>query len=175
MLFKSIHTELRSRLASVGVAITFAGENKMNVIITPTLKAEVAEKAPHLNAPFMLTGTPEELDAGFAEQFKAYSDVHASLQQQVVDQIASLKAETEAKAQKAKDDAAKKSANKATTSHGGKPASPAGNELAGLLSGDSDDGNADNDEDAKGSGTPSVLPASVTSASNAPVAADALF
>lgn len=175
MLFQSIHSELRSRLTSVGVAITFAGENKMNVIITPTLKAEVAEKAPHLNAPFMLTGTPEELDAGFADQFKAYSDVHASLQQQVVDQIASLKTEGEARAQKAKDDATRKSAGKATTSRGGKPTSPAGAELAGLLSGNPDDGDPDEDDEAKGSGTASVLPASITSQSNAPVAADALF
>ncbi|ABD72096.1 conserved hypothetical protein (plasmid) [Rhodoferax ferrireducens T118] len=169
MFFKTIHRELSSRLASVGMAMTFPGENKVCLIITPTLKAEIAEKAPHLSAPFVLTGTPDDLDAGFVDQFKAYSEVHTSLQQQVTDQIKALQEQSEAKAAKAKEDSAKKMANSRPV----KPASPAAGELGRLLSGDDDPDDTGSDESNAGATPTPVLPLSVTS--NAPMGADELF
>lgn len=168
MFFSSLNAQLRGRITTVGVAITIKPDNLLSVMVTPIVSAEMAEKAPHLAAPFVLTGTPEDLDAGFAQQFAALATQHGSMAQQVTDQLAALKAASEAKAAEAKANAAKKVAGKPGTSKAGAPASE---QLANVLAGDDDDGN-DNDDDSPATPTSSpVLPASVTT----PVSADELF
>jgi PRTRC genetic system protein E len=140
-MFTAIDAEMRGRATAIHIVLSFKGDNKVSVLVTPTLTTEVAEKAPHLATPFVLTGTPAELDAGFATQFKDYSDVTASLQQQVSNQIAQVRASSE----KAKEDAAKKTAAVQAKKAGTAPTTSATSaELASILGGeDADDENDD--------------------------------
>ena len=145
-MFTAISAQMRGRATAIHIVLTFKGDDKVSVLVTPTLTTEVAEKAPHLATPFVLTATPEQLDAGFAEQFKDYTAVTATLQKQASDQIAQVKAAAEL----AKAEAAKKTASTSAKKAGSPPTSTAtSSELSALLGGSDIE-----DEDTGDTGSP---------------------
>jgi PRTRC genetic system protein E len=99
MLFQSL-SALRGKLVSVGVSVTFAGDDRLTVIVNPTLKPEVAQKSPELANPFVLTATAAELDEGFAAEFDKYSVKVTDLSTQAANQIAAMEAQSKVLAEK---------------------------------------------------------------------------
>lgn len=112
--FKELE-KLRGRIKTINAAVTLVGVDQISVIVTPKLDEKTLETNPQLGTPFVLTGTAEELDEHFAEQFTGFEIVRADVA-------------TQAKSQTQKLAAAKPKANLATP----KPASTS-TELGALL------------------------------------------
>lgn len=95
---------LRGKLARVGTTTTFLEGGRLQVLVTPVPTEEAQKVSEGLATPFVLSGTPEELDANFAQQFGALATAYGSLADQVNDQIKAMKEAAE----KAKAEADKK-------------------------------------------------------------------
>lgn len=157
MLFTQLEA-LRGKLKSIGLSISFTAPDKFTVIVTPTLTLEVAEAAPHLASPFMLTAQAADLDAGFAAQFSQYESTLTGLIDQTNQQLENMKTAAAS---------AKATAGKKT---GSKPATGSSQELQKLIGTEpaTDD---EDDEDL------STSPAAETPAvaKSAPMSAEDLF
>ena len=163
MLFQSL-SKLRGTLVSVGVSVTFAGDDRLTVIVNPTLKPEIAQKSPELATPFVLTATAAELDEGFAAEFGKYGVKVTDLSTQTQSQIAAIEAQSKALAEKV---SAKKSSSIPVL---GSKASTVKADLADLMNQGTPIELEDGD-DGEDSGTCSV-PASNTAESNILSSAD---
>jgi PRTRC genetic system protein E len=86
MLFTAINL-LRGQYKNLGLAIVFTGEDEISVVVTPTLKPEVAQAAPHLASPFVLKGNAADLDAGFAGAFDRFAEKLKGLEEQTQAQL----------------------------------------------------------------------------------------
>ena len=177
MFFTELEKVLRSHVASVGMAMTLKGD-LVTVVVTPTMAKEIADKAPHLNNPFVLTGSAADLDSGFASEFQQFAKAHATLADQVSAQINALQEETRAKAEAAKT----KAASVKVAPRAGKAGVPASGELNKLLAGGDDADAEGGDEEGEGedqdSGTASAAPSLVAktpSSAPAVLTADELF
>lgn len=98
MLFTAIN-RLRGQYKTIGLAIAFTGENEISVLVTPTLKPEVVQSAPHLANPFVVKGTAAEMDAGFEATFERFAASLKGLEEQTQAQIDAAAAATKASAQ----------------------------------------------------------------------------
>lgn len=153
--------QLRGKVARIGITVLFQDGERQQVLVTPVPTEEALKHSEGLATPFALTGTAQELDANFANQFGALATAYGSLADQVNVQV---KAIQEA-ADKAKADAEKKRQTQAakTAARTGSTVSKA--ELANALVGGEDT----DDEDEVGEATST----STKSESQAPVAAPA--
>lgn len=128
---------LRGKVKTLGLAITFAADNKISVIVSPVVTEEAAKSTPSLSIPFSLVGTPAEMDAGFSEQFAAYTVAFGSLESQTKIQLAAMAEK------KVADDAAK--AKSVVGKPKGKTSLVSSDALSNALVG------GDDDEDPEGS------------------------
>ncbi len=97
--------EIMPLLSGRTVMITVACENErmLRVNVIPTTKSVSAEN-PALTTPLSYTGTPEELDAELGKQLASYVECHLAL----ASTLASAKAEMDAAANAAQEEARKK-------------------------------------------------------------------
>ena len=97
--------ELMPLLAGRTVMITVAREDDttLRVNVIPTMKSGATEN-PALTTPLTYTGSPEELDADLAKQLASYVECHRALGST----LASAKAEMDAAAKAAQEEARKK-------------------------------------------------------------------
>ena len=119
MLFKSLHT-LAGQCPAILITVARDGADKLRVNVMPKAptnddgKADVKEGA--LFTPISLSGTPEELDSGFAEALAGYTETRRDLRSAVEDARTTMQAATKAK---------KPSASPARTAPAPKAATPA--------------------------------------------------
>ena len=101
-----VFVEIMSLLSSRTVMITVAREDERNlrVDIIPTTKSGSTEN-PALATPLSYTGTPNELDAELGKHLASYVECHLALGST----LASAKAEMDAAAKAAQEEARKKS------------------------------------------------------------------
>jgi PRTRC genetic system protein E len=100
-----VFVELMPLLAGRTVMITVAREDDktLRVNVIPTTKSGATEN-PALTTPLSYTGTPEELDADLGKQLASYVECHRALGST----LASAKAEMDAAAKAAQEEARKK-------------------------------------------------------------------
>src|SRR5271167_5160740 len=88
---------------TVVITVARADEQTLRVNVIPTIKSGEAEN-PALTTPLSYTGTPEELDAELGRQLTSYVECHRALGST----LASAKAEMDAAAKAAQEEARKK-------------------------------------------------------------------
>jgi len=137
-MFTALQT-LLATVAGITLSIMANDNGTLTVTLVPKPKKEGGEAA--LNTPLSLTGTPEELDAEFANIVTSYTSKRQSLAEQLEATTAILEA--------AQKDASKK-ATKAVTK--GKGAAAGTSEKASTES-KTDEGGDDNDDESGGSST----------------------
>jgi PRTRC genetic system protein E len=99
-MFIELMPLIENRPLTITVAVLSEGRIRVNVVPQALAKdskvnekigyvnkdkvAQIPESAIHaLTTPLSLTGTPDEIDAGLAQQLKAFVDSHVALQQSV--------------------------------------------------------------------------------------------
>ena len=100
MLFKSLHT-LAGQCPAILITVARDGADKLRVNVMPKAptsdagKTDVKEGA--LFTPISLSGTPDELDSGFAEALAGYTETRRDLRSAVEDARTTMQAATKAK------------------------------------------------------------------------------
>jgi PRTRC genetic system protein E len=123
-LFQGIET-LRGQLDAVVVQIRFLPDGQLRVITSPQLSEEQIKSAPHLGDEFVVQGSAQELDAGYATQFmQPIAASRASL-------VAQAEAAVAAAAKSAQATAAKKAPAGAKPANSTKVAAPAAPAVSG--------------------------------------------
>lgn len=162
--------QLRGKIARIGASVMFLDGGRMQVLVTPVPTEEAQKHTEGLATPFVLTGTPEELDANFAQQFGALTVAYVSLADQVNDQVKAIQDAAEkskAEAEKKRQDAVAKQAPR-------KGSTVTKTQLADALVGGEDTN--DDDDDGGASTTPAAQPqTAATPAEPAVLSADQLF
>lgn len=162
--------QLRGKIARIGTSVMFLDGGRMQVLVTPVPTEEAQKHTEGLATPFVLTGTPEELDANFAQQFGTLAVAYGSLADQVNDQVKAMKEAAE----KSKAEADKKRQEAAAKQAPRKGSTVTKTQLADALVGGEDTNNDDDDDDDGGaSATPAAQPQ--TAATPAVFSADQLF
>jgi len=103
-----VFVELMPLLAGRTVMITVAREDEKTLRVNVIPKKSREDENPALTTPLSYTGTPEELDAELGKHLASYVECHA----QLGSTLAQAKAEMEAAAKAAQDEARKKTAER---------------------------------------------------------------
>ena len=163
MFFTQLQSTLAASHKSVALTVTFRDDGQMIILVKPELKEGKKVEFQQQAAPFVLSATPQELDAHFIEAFAQQVQTTQSL----ADQAKQQREEAEAAAKAAAE--AAKSTTKTRSAASAKAAAPTGSSaLDEALSGgkdldeDEDGHDNDHDEPAKAdatAATPAAKPA----------------
>lgn len=154
MFFQNLNA-LLAGCSSLVVTVAPANDKEITVTVIP--KSKLDAKEPALATPFVLTGTPEELDAEFLTLLQSFTGTHKSLAEQAEATETVLEAAKQ-KSQKKATDAIKGSNKSSTTAKPSAPASADEEDETGG-GGDGDDDNVpDTQPPAGGTGVLAASP-----------------